>query len=123
MTSMTVAPSLFEGSPGSVLGAASDWLTGTLFGTLAVSLCIIAVAIVGLLLMTGRLAVREGLLVAMGCFVLLGAPAIAAGLQGVARETAQPPPPQQPVIAATPVPPPLPPSNYDPYAGASLRTD
>ena len=43
----------------------------------------LAVAFVGLMLMTGRLAVRDGLRVAVGCFVLLGAPLIASGLRGV----------------------------------------
>ena len=120
---MRVAPSLFDRPAGSVLPAASDWITGTLFGTLAVSLCVLAVAFVGLMMMTGRLAIREGLRVVIGCFVLLGAPTIALGLMSAAKETAQPATPQVPIIAAPPAPPPLPPSNYDPYAGASLRTD
>ena len=40
-------------------------------------LCVLAVAFVGMLMLTGRLALREGLRVALGCFILLGAPAIA----------------------------------------------
>lgn len=120
---MTIASSLFERSASAVLPTASDWLTGTLFGSLAVSLCVMAVAVVGLLLMTGRLAVRDGLQVALGCFVLLGAPVIAAGLRSAAEQATQPVTLQAPVVTPSTAAPPLPPSNYDPYAGASLRTD
>jgi len=114
---------LFDAPGSPALGSASDWITGTLFGTLAVSLCVIAVAIVGLMLMSGRLAIRDGVRVAVGCFVLLGAPVIAAGLRSAANEAAPMGITQvvTPVLAAPP--PPLPPSNYDPYAGASLRRD
>lgn len=120
---MTIAPSLFERPGDAVLPAASDWLTGTLFGPLAASLCVMAVAFVGLLLMTGRLSIQDGLKVVLGCFVLLGAPAIAAGLRSVAESTALPTPPQASIVMPTTPAPPLPPSSYDPYAGASLRTD
>ena len=120
---MMIAPSLFDRPAGPILPTTSDWITGTLFGSLSVSLCVLAVAFVGLMMMTGRLAVRDGLRVAMGCFVLLGAPTIALGLLDAAEETAQPVTPQVPVVAAPPAPPPLPSSTYDPYAGASLRTD
>ncbi|MEE4537324.1 MAG: TrbC/VirB2 family protein [Erythrobacter sp.] len=55
------------------------WLTDTLLGDLAIGLCVIAVAVVGLLMMGGRLPLRLGAKVALGCFVLLGAPVIASG--------------------------------------------
>ncbi|MXP45959.1 type VI secretion protein [Altererythrobacter luteolus] len=69
--------SLFETDGSQPIGAAIDWITGTALGSLAIGLCVIAVAIVGLLLMTGRLAVRDALRVVLGCFILLGAPVIA----------------------------------------------
>ena len=106
-----------------MLPAASDWVTGTLFGGLATGLCVLAVAFVGLMLMTGRVAIRDGLRVTIGCFVLLGAPVIASGLRGVADETAMPSSPQELTIEAASAPAELPPANYDPYAGASLRRD
>ena len=120
---MATAPSLFDPPANAVLPTASDWVTGTLFGGLATGLCVLAVAFVGLMLMTGRVAIRDGLRVAIGCFVLLGAPIIASGLRGAADEAAVPGLPQETAIT-TPVPSDqLPPANYDPYAGASLRRD
>ena len=120
---MAVAPSLFDARAEPVLPSAADWVTGTLFGDIAVSLCVIAVAFVGLMLITGRLAVRDGLRVVIGCFVLLGAPVIAAGLRTAAHEAGGSVAPSQPVIEAPPAPAPLPQATYDPYAGASLRRD
>lgn len=119
---MSVAPSLFGPPASPVLTSAADWVGGTLFGGVAVTLCVIAVAFVGLMLMTGRLAVRDGLRVAIGCFVLLGAPIIAAGLHDAAFEPA--PPAALPAIEAEAPQPELAPApRYDPYAGASLRRD
>jgi type IV secretion system protein VirB2 len=121
VTGVAVATTLFERPTAPVLPAASDWVTATLFGEIAVALCVLAVAFIGLLLMTGRLAVREGVRVILGCFVLLGAPVIAAGLYSAAGSAAGSSVAGTPVIHAEPAPPPLPPSTYDPYAGASLR--
>lgn len=118
-----VSPSLFEAPAQPVLADASGWVTAAMSGSLAIGLCVLAVAFVGLLLMSGRLAVREALRVVLGCFVLLGAPAIALGLQGMSQENAQPGAPAEPLVVEAPPPAPLPPSTYDPYAGASLRTD
>jgi type IV secretory pathway VirB2 component (pilin) len=69
--------SLFEAPLGSPLGDAVAWLNQLMFGTLAVTLCVIAVATVGFLMLSGRLPVRQGLRVVVGCFILLGAPIIA----------------------------------------------
>ena len=91
LLSMSYAPSLLDSPASSPLAAASDWLTGTLLGSVAVSLCVIAIAFVGLRMMTGHLAVRDGLRVAAACFVLLGAPAIAAGLRAAAHDAAPSP--------------------------------
>jgi type IV secretion system protein VirB2 len=120
---VTVAGSLFDAPPGSPMTSATDWLTRALSGNLAISLCVIAVTFVGLMLMTGRLAVRDGLRVALGCFVLLGAPVIAAGLRTAADATWPGSTPHEPLPESSPQPPPLPPASYDPYAGASLRRD
>lgn len=120
---MTVAPSLFDAPPSSALVSASDWVSGTLFGSLAIGLCVIAVAFVGLLLMTGRLSVRKAVSVTIGCFVLLGAPAIAGGLRGLVEVTAPSRAVSEPRAEPTIPPAALPPANYDPYAGASLRVE
>ena len=85
-----VSPSLFAAPPAPVLPAAAQWLSGTLLGTVAITLCILAVAFVGLAMMSGRIAVREGIRVALGCFVLLGAPTIASGVESLAKDTVTP---------------------------------
>lgn len=67
------------------LGTATGWLTGTLLGSVAIGLCVIAVAGVGLMMLIGRLPVRLGARVILGCFILLGAPVIASGFMGMWR--------------------------------------
>ena len=57
---MTVAAaSLFDKPTQPILGSASEWTQGVLSGSLATSLCVIAVAILGLLLLSGRLRARR----------------------------------------------------------------
>ncbi|GGD53863.1 hypothetical protein GRI62_04485 [Erythrobacter arachoides] len=65
------------------IDAAMSWITGILLGELAATLCVIAIAFVGYSMLTGRLAIRRGAQVVLGCFVLLGAPAIADGMIGL----------------------------------------
>lgn len=77
--------SLFEPGDGSALAGAAQWVQGALMGTLATMICVLAVAILGLMMLRGRIAMREGLRVLLGCFLLLGAPAIAAGLMAASR--------------------------------------
>lgn len=69
--------SLLEPTGGSAFGEGLDWLGSLVFGSVAITLCVFAVVFVGMLMLTGRLALREGLRVTLGCFVLLGAPLIA----------------------------------------------
>ena len=123
---MTVAAaSLFDNPVQPVLGAASAWTQGVLGGTLATSLCVIAVAFLGLLLLAGRLGLRRGVEVVLGCFLLLGAGLVATQLQQLAGNAAGTASRggEQIIISDTPPTPPPPPANYDPYAGASLRRD
>jgi type IV secretory pathway VirB2 component (pilin) len=113
--------------PASVFSAAVQWLQGTLLGTLATAVAVIAVASVGFLLLTGRIDVRRGAQVVIGCFIVFGASSIAAGIVGLTEDNrapavmpAPPPPPQiaPPLVSpATRKPPP-----FDPYAGAALPT-
>ena len=99
---------------------AIGWMTGTLLGSVATTACVIAVAFVGMQMLAGRLPVRRGLMVVLGCFLLLGAPLVATALIALAGPGRAPPPPS---IAVVPEDPrgELPPADYDPYAGASLR--
>ena len=107
-----------------VLGSAIEWITSTMLGSIALGLCTIAVAVVGLMMLEGRVPIRQGARVIVGCFVIFGAPVIAAGLMGAwqSETVAQPPPiTVEPDPASAREEPP--PANYDPYAGASLRRD
>lgn len=111
--------SLSDPAGASVIVAAVGWLQGTLLGTIATSIAVIAVSWVGMLMLAGRLEIRRGLTTIIGCFILFGASAIAGGIQAFAgmggEETAYVAPP-----VAPPVQPPPPSRNADPYAGASV---
>jgi type IV secretion system protein VirB2 len=63
------------------------WLQGTLLGSVATTLAVIAIASVGFMMLTGRMNWRAGAGVVMGCFILFSAPSIAAGIQTVALTT------------------------------------
>jgi len=124
LAAYSATPGSLADPPGSsVLVAAVAWLQGTLLGTIATTIAIMAVASVGLMMLAGRVNIRHGLTVVMGCFILFGASAIVAGIQtslaGGGQTTrivtAETPPP---MVAAPPPPPP--PANNDPYAGASV---
>lgn len=112
--------SLFEPSGASPLEASVGWISGALLGGVAVALCVLSVAIVGFLMLAGRVPVRTGFRVVLGCFVLLGAPVIAAGLMERANDG-------ESVVAEAPDysgPDPrrgLERKEPDPYGGASLR--
>ena len=64
--------------------AALDWLQGTLFGNVATAVAVIAVGMVGFMMLTGRMNWKHGATVILGCFILFGAGAIVAGIQGAA---------------------------------------
>ncbi|MDP2182353.1 MAG: TrbC/VirB2 family protein [Actinomycetota bacterium] len=67
--------------------SAVQWLQGTLLGTVATVLAVIAVACVGLLMLTGRVDWRRGSVVILGCFILFGAVSIVAGIRSTAAFT------------------------------------
>lgn len=64
---------------------ALHWLQGTLLGNVATAVAVIAVAMVGFMMLTGRLNWRFGATVIIGCFVLFGAGAIVSGIQSAAN--------------------------------------
>ena len=108
----------------SVLVAAVAWLEQTLLGTVATSVAIIAIATVGLMMLSGRVDLRHGATVILGCFVIFGASAIVAGIEAFAGRgdsavAYRPEPPPPPLPSPPPAPPPEPGSN-DPYAGAAV---
>lgn len=117
--------SLMDPSIEPSLQSSLDWVTGTLLGSVAIAISVIAVASLGFIMLTGRLPIRRGIQSIIGCFVLFGAPAIAATFtgfwQGSVSEL-----PQVSIAENSELSTPrddLPPAQYDPYAGASLRSD
>lgn len=116
-----VGGSLTEPNGSNALISAVLWLQGTVLGTVATTVAVIAVASVGFLMLAGRMDWRRGATVVVGCFVLFGATSIVAGIQGVAGngvETPAIPVYVIPLPAARPAPVPTP---YNPYVGASVR--
>lgn len=67
-----------------VIVNAMQWMQGTLLGTVATVVAVIAIASVGLLMLTGRINWRHGGVVILGCFILFGAASIVAGIQSAA---------------------------------------
>ena len=115
---------------GGAIPAAVRWVEGALLGSVATAIATIAVASIGYLAFTGRMDFRRAAQVIFGCFILFGAPAIAAGLQGIASAIyggSEPPASsglaqsalKLPVQKSAPTQRPA----YDPYAGAAIAPD
>jgi type IV secretion system protein VirB2 len=60
------------------------WMQGTLLGTVATTVAVMAVAAVGFMMLTGRMNWRFGATVIIGVFILFGATTIVAGIQAAA---------------------------------------
>jgi type IV secretory pathway VirB2 component (pilin) len=124
VAAFAASASLADPAGSSALLAAVSWLQGTVLGTVATTVALVAIAGVGLMMLTGRIHVRRGATVTLGCFILFGAPGIAAGIRNVAQDRSDPVP-SQPAseelspLASVPKPK-VPSAGYDPYAGASL---
>lgn len=83
MSSFAVSASDPAGS-GAIVGAAR-WVQGTLLGSVAVTVAVVAVAVVGFMMLTGRINWRYGVTVVLGCFILFGAASIVGGIQSSAQ--------------------------------------
>lgn len=119
------SPSLADPSGSSALVGAVQWIEGTLLGTAATSVAVICVAAIGLMMLSGRMDLRRGAAVIIGCFILFGASGIAAGIWSVAGGETPPEPAAFPAAqwTAPPLPaptPPPPPAAADPFAGAAV---
>lgn len=68
----------------SPLLAALNWVQGTLLGNVATSAAVIAIAVVGFLMLTGRIEWRRGIVVVVGAFIIFGAVTIVAGIRSLA---------------------------------------
>ena len=85
ISTSAVAQELSTDPQGSgVIVNAMRWMQGTLLGTVATVVAVIAIASVGLLMLTGRINWRHGGVVILGCFILFGAASIVAGIQSAA---------------------------------------
>lgn len=84
MPTAAVAQELADPAGSAVLVSAVEWLRGTLLGTVATVAAVIAVAVVGFMMLTGRINWRYGLTVILGCFILFGAASIVAGIRASA---------------------------------------
>lgn len=118
---MTFAP---EPAPGSLVVAA-QWIEELVQGPLAVTFALLAIGATGFMMLNGRLAIRRGFAVTLGCFILFGAPVIARGIMGSAIAstgifTVSPSPPIAAVDPSISPPPTATPTVADPYAGASI---
>ncbi|ODU22653.1 MAG: hypothetical protein ABS87_01335 [Sphingomonas sp. SCN 67-18] len=107
----------------SPIGDAIGWIQTAALGTVATVIAIIAVAAIGILMLTGRFELRRGVLAILGCFILFGAREIGDVLGGVVGgdpgigASSLSAPPTMPIYS-----PAAPARAYDPYAGASLPT-
>jgi type IV secretory pathway VirB2 component (pilin) len=103
---------------------AVNWIVSLLTGSAATALSVVAIAGVGALLLQGRVDVRRGVTVILGCFIIFGAPSIATGILSATRDTNTAPsipPSAAPVYPAAPSTPPAQNQpSHDPYAGAAL---
>jgi len=105
---------------------AGTWIIDLLQGPIAVSFAVIAIGGLGILLLQGRLPVRRGMTVILGCFLLFGAPAIARGLLlssalvGAPAQVAEQPVIQLPAFEVPIGRKEVPQVESDPYAGASV---
>jgi type IV secretory pathway VirB2 component (pilin) len=121
--------SLADPAGSGAAAAAVEWIEGTLLGTAATSVAVVSVAALGLMMLSGRIDARRAATVILGCFILFGAPAIAAALHALAGGGPAPDAPEpvyaRPIYPPPPPPPPPPqppprPRNPDPQGGASL---
>lgn len=109
------ATPLTDPTGSSALVEAARWIHDALLGTVATTIAVIAIALVGIAMLSGRVDWRRGMMVIFGCFLLFGARSIVGGLMpqgdGFVPMVSGPPPP-----AAGPPPEA---QTYDPYAGAA----
>ena len=106
----------------SVILPATQCVEALFLGNLATIIAIVAVASIGFAMLNGRIDLKRGSAILLGCFILFGASTIANGLRNAAQSA------DVQYSIAAPVPPPAfvrpaqaqTSSSYDPYAGASV---
>lgn len=109
----------------SLLGAV-QWVEGSMLGTVATTIAVVAVAATGMMMLSGRIDWRRGASMILGCFIVFGASSIAAGIRAAAigdGDGYMPPPAVAPPFLAV-----MPgtrarasaPTGNDPYATAAM---
>jgi type IV secretory pathway VirB2 component (pilin) len=63
---------------------AVSWVRDILLGPVATTVAVIAVAMVGFMMLTGRMNWKHGAVVILGLFILFGAPRIVASIEAAA---------------------------------------
>lgn len=112
---------LSAGSPPPDAFVAAQWLARALTGPLGTGLATIAVAWFGFGMLSGRLRLRRGALLVLGCFIFFGAAGLAQAFHALARQTgAGSAPPAPAVITVAPPQASAMLPDPDPYAGASV---
>jgi type IV secretory pathway VirB2 component (pilin) len=112
----------FYQSPGtdSALADSADWIRDLLTGSVGTTIAVIAIAWLGFALLQGRATVRDGARIILGCFILFGAPQLAASIAHMAHSEQSAPATSAFQPAPKPVALPTKPPVFDPYAGASV---
>jgi type IV secretory pathway VirB2 component (pilin) len=105
----------------SALEGAVGWAKALLLGSAGVTIAVLAVAAMGVLMLQGRMPVRRGTSVVLGCFILFSAGQISSGLVAGSTSSVESAMTLPAQIAAPSYTPEIPaPAPYDPYAGAAL---
>ena len=116
--------SLFEPNASSPISEALDGVVGSTLLEATTLLAIIAFALLGLVLLGGRLPLKRAGFAIIGCFIALGAPALASSFLSLANQSATNvrtyKPALEPRIESLRE---LPPASRDPYDGASPQFD
>lgn len=102
------------------LADAGLWVPALLGSTAVQIVCVLAIAGLGFGMLAGRISVRRSGLIILGCFLMLGAPAIAVALTGIGRGGGNEGHAAPTSPAPIHVPNPEARTSADPYSGASL---
>ena len=87
-TQEAFAQALGPAGSGPIVGAVR-WVQESALGPVATGVAVIAVAVVGFMMLSGRMNWKHGITVIVGSFVLFGATAIVAGIQSAAQQSAR----------------------------------
>jgi type IV secretory pathway VirB2 component (pilin) len=113
-------PSIVDPPGSSPIAHGVDWLQGAALGGVATVIAVVAIAAVGLMMLSGRIELRRGVSVVLGCFILFGSTTLATAIAGAVNGDTPPRAPAPGQLPSDLLPPSPPPNSYDPYAGASV---